>query len=107
MDAEWLTEDLLDGHPRIERRVRILEHHLDRPTSLASGPTCQRRDRVSVQLDRSPVRLVQTDEDAPERGLSGPRLSNDPKRLALSQSEGHMIDRADSSRRGPQSALSN
>src|SRR5438309_1820510 len=29
VDAKWFGDDLVDGHPRVERCVRVLEHDLE------------------------------------------------------------------------------
>ena len=38
VDAERLADDLADAHPRVQRRVRILEHDLHSATQLAPRP---------------------------------------------------------------------
>ena len=51
-DGERFGHRLADGHPRIERGVRVLEHHLHAPPSLTGGPIAA-GDVLAVQGDRS------------------------------------------------------
>ena len=78
MGAERLLDRAADRHPRIERRVRILKHHLQpRPKSLAGRP------RTSLAREKHPAAVgpQQADHHARERRLPAAGLADDAKRL--------------------------
>src|SRR6187402_3247927 len=80
--GERLGDDTGDGLARIERAVRVLEHHLEiapRAAQLVG------RDAVEVapkQRDLPRGRPLQRHHDARERGFSGAGLADDAEALA-------------------------
>ena len=76
-----------DGHPRVQRAVRVLEDHLDqRAAASVSGAPCKRRRRRSGS---SPAvgRYRPTTQRA-ERRLAAARLPDQPERLPAVQRRG-------------------
>jgi hypothetical protein len=95
MDAKELAQRLPDGHARIERRGRILQHDLDPPARRGDPPHGQ-RGVGETNLARS--RAVETDDAAAEHRLAAARLADKAERLNL---EVDAIDRAKRRRRPP------
>ena len=62
-----LGDALADRHPRVERRVRVLEDHLQRARPAA------RRDRLAVEQDLAAGHGRQADRGARQRGLARTR----------------------------------
>jgi hypothetical protein len=57
LDPERGTDDGADGVPRVQRRVRVLEDHLDVPAQRAHPARGQVGDVAPVEDDRSGGRL--------------------------------------------------
>ena len=74
-DGQCLHHRFADGHPRVERRVRVLEHHLDAPPPVAGG-AIPAGDVLAVQRDRSAGERRQSDDGPGQRRLAGARLAD-------------------------------
>jgi hypothetical protein len=66
-----LGDRLAGGHPRVEGRVRVLEHHLQRPPPAP-------RHRLAVEQDRARGRGDEPDGGARQGRLAGTRLADQP-----------------------------
>src|SRR5207245_6637001 len=97
--------NLIDGLPRIERRIRILEHHLDVG---AVGPhflARQRREiddarRMVVKDPAADLHAIthcaeDVDDRAADRRLAAPGLADKAKRFSAMQLERNALDRVD------------
>jgi hypothetical protein len=70
LHAQGLPDDLAAGHARVERRVRILEHHVHVAAERAELPTRQMRDVVAFEPDRTVRRLEQAHDAVGNRALA-------------------------------------
>src|ERR671915_2603092 len=95
MRAQRLADDSSHAVPRIERRVRVLEHHLHASSQRAQVTLTEVRDVLSVEDDLAVGRLVQPQDRAADRRLAAARLSDEAKRLAALDVECDVVDRLD------------
>ena len=82
VDEHGLADDRARRHPRIERRVGVLEDHLH---LLAIGHHPHRveiGDVFAVHADAALGRLEQLEHGPADRGLAAARLADEPQRLA-------------------------
>ena len=85
VDAHGLGEHRADLQPRVQRRVRILEDHLQRapPLSVAG---------VALDYDLAARRLLHPHDQPSERRLPAPALADDAQRLRFPDRERHPVD---------------
>ena len=79
--------------PRVERRVRILEHQLHLAPVRPQLAPRQTREFHAVELDASRGDGHQLHEAARQRRLAAPRLADDAQRLAAADLERHAVHR--------------
>ena len=93
--AQRFADDPPDRVPRVERRVRILEHHLhplaQRP-QLRLAEVC---DVLAVEDDRATGRLVQAQQGPPDGRLAAAGLADEAERLAPLDRQRDAVDRLD------------
>ena len=82
VDHERLGDRRADRHPRVERRVRVLEDHLHVAAHRAQLALRQPRDVGAVERDRAGARLEQAQDRAAERRLAAARFADEAERLA-------------------------
>ena len=97
-DRDPLAHDLAHRHPRVERRVRILEDVLHAPPHGAQLGVGQARDVDLVEDDAAERGLVQPEDRAREGALARARLADDAQRLAAADVERDAVDRVDEAR---------
>ena len=90
-----LGDDLADPPARIERRVGILEHHLDPSPVRAELTLRQGSERHVADLDAAGIRLDETQHAAPDRGFAGAGFAHEAERLAAADREAHAFGGAD------------
>src|SRR5215813_12651603 len=95
LEAEGRADDRADGMPRVQRRVRVLEDHLDVPPERPHLAWPQVGDVVAVEDDLPAGGLKQTGQQAAGGRLAASRLSHQPERLALADAEVKAVDRPD------------
>src|SRR5204863_3864090 len=95
MRLDRLGDDRADGHPWIERTVRILEDDLHPPPRPAQVVARQRAEVDTVEADRPARRIAQPDHRPPDRALAAARLADQPEGLAAADLEGDAVDRLD------------
>src|SRR6266446_2025003 len=94
MNAEDLLDRGADTLARIQRRVRILEHHLDAPPMNAQPRTREFRQVDAVELDCARRRPLEPDEQPRERRLAAAALADDAERFATVDLERHAGERS-------------
>ena len=95
MDDERLGDDRADRLARIQRRVGILEDHLDLAPQRGQLATLQVGHLAPVDLDAAVRRGQQARNQPRRRRLPAAGLADDPERLAAADVERDAIDRAD------------
>ena len=94
MDHQRLGDRGADRHPRIERRVRVLEDHLHALAHRAQIALRQLRDLPVFEPDRPGRRLVQAQDRSPQRRLTATGLADEAERLAAQNIERDLGDGA-------------
>jgi hypothetical protein len=59
MDREWFRYDLADSHARIERRKRVLKHHLQLPPCSTQLRATERQQILLCKSDFAGIRFDQ------------------------------------------------
>ena len=96
LGPQRLLDDAGQRHPRVERGVRVLEHHLH---VVAGGPALRpahRAQRGAAQPHLALGGLLQPDDHPAQGGLAAARLAHDAQRAArgdLQADAGHRLDR--------------
>ena len=92
MDHQGLDDQLADGHPRVQRAERVLEHDLHAPPQRAhlGGRRGPKVDAVEAYRTRG--RLEQPQDQASRRGLAAAAFADQPQRLALGDVEADVVD---------------
>jgi hypothetical protein len=92
MEPERLADDLSARHPRIERRVRILEDDVHATPVRAEIAPGEVRDVRAVQPDRPCGGLVETVDAVADGRLPAPRLADEAEDLSRGDREGDPVD---------------
>jgi hypothetical protein len=94
VDHQRLGDDGAHPHPRIERRVRILEHRLHRASvALPAGPT-ERQHVLAAEADGPRGRPLETEHELRGGGLPAAGLADHAESGAHVDAERDRIDRA-------------
>src|SRR5215470_3743561 len=93
VDDQSLADDRSHRHPRIQRRVRVLEDDLHLLAQRAQGALVERRDVLALERDFARGRLDQSQDRAARRGLAAAGLAHQPERLAAHDVERHVVHR--------------
>lgn len=83
-----------NGVPGIERRLRILENHLDEGAPLAGKQVFRPDDVVALKRETAAVPLQQARDDLAERRFAGAAFANQRQCFALPQRQIDAIERA-------------
>ena len=97
--GQRLGDDALDGLARVERTVRVLEHHLDVAARLAQFLARQLMQVAPQQLDTARGRRIQRHHQAREGGLARTRFTDDAQAAAGLDREAHAVERMHLGRR--------
>ena len=92
MHDQWLLQQLLDRHRWIERRIRILEHHLHAPAQRPQLAAAERGQVGAGKRDLSRCWLDQTQDREPGCRLAAAGLANQTERFAGADLEGNAVD---------------
>src|SRR5690606_29768839 len=95
MDDQRFLDDLTDAVAGVERLDRILEDHLQLASQGAHRARTEAGDVAPLEMDRSRVAIVETDDGLPERRFPAAGLADEPERFPRRDVEGHAVDRAD------------
>ena len=93
-NGQRLDERVAHGHPRIERGVRVLEHHLHPPPALPSLPSGA-GDVVAIERDRPVRQGLQSDDRLGQRGLARTRFADETDHGAVGKLEADVVDGGD------------
>src|SRR5262249_25943592 len=93
MNPTGLVQRGADGHPRIQRGIRILEDHLHSTAQLTQLVPLRGADVGAVELDCPGVGLYEPDDAASQCRLTAPGLAGQPDNLPVVQLERDIIDR--------------
>ena len=85
------AHDVRHGHARVQRGIRILEHHRRLRAELLQVRF--RLDGLAIVNDFARRRLVQLEDGAPNSRLAAAGFAHQTERFALIDGEGHIIDR--------------
>src|SRR5216110_546532 len=92
VDHERLADDRAHRHPRIERRVGVLEDDLHLFAQRTQRALVERRDVLRPEPDLARRRLDQPEDRATRGGLAAARLADEAERLARQDLERHVVD---------------
>ena len=98
LDDERLAQQRLHAHPRIERRIGVLEDHLQVAPRTAQRSASHAEHLAALQGDPPRVRFLDADDQLAERGLAAARFSDQSQCLAdvdVQVHPGHGLDRVD------------
>ena len=91
---------ILDRHPRVERRIAVLEHHLRLAPELAQRQPAG-ADRLAVEHQLAPVLAGELHQQPGGGRFAAARFADHAQRLALLDVEAHVVDRAHRGPRAP------
>ena len=94
-----LRDDVADGHPRVERRVRILEDDLHVAAQFPDLASRQFRQLLAHEPHRAARRLDQLEDAVAGCRLPGAGLADEAERLALGDLEADAVDGLDRAHR--------
>src|SRR6187402_230068 len=94
VETNGLTQDVADGHARVERGVRILEHHLHAAAQRPDRGGGSAGDLLSGEADRSGGRLVDAHDESREGRLAAAGFADDADGFAGRHVEVDALDRA-------------
>src|SRR5713226_4852044 len=86
-----LGDDVADGHPGVERGIRVLEDDLHPLTHLAQLVAAHLGQLTALELDRARGGRLQLHDHPPEGGLPAARLAHQAQRLACRDVEGDPV----------------
>ncbi len=89
-----LADDVDDAHPRVERRVGILEDHLHLELLLARRLALEMRQRQAAPVALARGERQQSDGETAERRLAAAGLADEADHLARQDREIDVVDRA-------------
>jgi hypothetical protein len=92
LDAERCADDRPDRVPRVQRRVGVLEDHLDVGAQRAHARARELGDVLALEHDRAGRGLKQLRQDAARRRLAAPRFADQAKRLTGGDRERDAVD---------------
>ena len=92
MDVDALGDDVLDAHPGVERRVRILEHHLRPRAVLLDLAPAERQHVLALEPDDTGGGLDQPQDASRRRGLTGSRFADQADGFAPVDGETHLVE---------------
>ena len=82
MDVQRFRDDFANGHPRVERSVRVLEDHLG-----LAAKTGEIGNRLAGKLNRSSGGLNESEQGPPERRFAAAAFPDQTDTLAFLNSK--------------------
>src|ERR1700674_911553 len=92
MNVERLRAREAPRQPRIERRVWILEHHLDLAPHRAHFVGRQARDILAIEFDAAAVDVDQPQQRASRGRLAATGFADQRQRFTGAKIEAHLLD---------------
>jgi hypothetical protein len=92
VDDERLGDDLADRQARVERRVGILEHHLDLAAQATHGLVVERRQVAAVHRDGAGRGVLEPQQQAGQRRFATTGLAHERQAAAGLQLEVDAVD---------------
>jgi hypothetical protein len=83
---------ILHRHPRIERRVAVLEHHLHVAPQCRDGDAMRGADRFAIEDQFACVAFDEMQQQACQGGLAAAGFSDDAQGLTLEERERNAVD---------------
>ncbi len=93
VQSQGLADDVATAHVRVERRVRVLEHHVQLAAQRPHLAPREVRDVYAAQANLAGRRLRQAHYAVRHRRLTAARFADEPEELAVLQHERHVVDR--------------
>ena len=82
LDHQRLVEDRVDPHPRVQRRVRVLEHHLQVAPGAPKLPAAGSEHLLAVEQDLPGVGHLDANDQLSKRRLAAPGFADQAEGLA-------------------------
>src|SRR5918992_1544100 len=95
MNDPRFSDDLLDPHAWIQRRVGILENHLYPPADILKFSRVRAKNIFTVKQCLAGARLLQAHQGARHRRLAAAALADQPQRFTFMKREIDTIDGLD------------
>ena len=95
MDPNGLADDLADRHARIERGVGVLKDDLQRLAVRLEIATFELGDRLAFEADLALRRVLELQDDAPERGLAATGFADEADCLSREHRQVDVLQRLD------------
>jgi len=95
VDLKRLTDDVPDGHAGIERRIWVLENHLEVTPHAAHVATIEFGQVGATEVDFARGRLIELENGATGRTLAAARFTHQTQRFTLAHAERDAINRFD------------
>ena len=94
MRDRCLPDDIDHAHPRIERRVRILEDHLQLELLASRGGGCELAERLPMPVPFAARKRQQSRGKTAQRRFAATRFAHQPDDLARIHGDVDIVDRA-------------
>ena len=101
LDLQRLAQDRAHPHPRIQRRIGILEHQLQVLADLPQARSGQAAEILAFEQHPARGRPLEGDDHPADRGLPAPGLADQAERLAPADRQRHIRDRLHRADRAP------
>jgi hypothetical protein len=95
VELERVADDLPHPLAWVERRIGVLEDHLDLAADRAEALPREPDQLLAAELDRARRRLEQLDDGSAERRLAAAGLAHEAEGLALVEGEADVVDGLD------------
>jgi len=82
VDDERFADQAAGCYPRVQGRIRVLEHGLNYASERPHRAAVERSDVLPLQLDRTPGRRKKSENQLANGRLARATLAHEPKRLA-------------------------
>ena len=92
VNCQRFRDDAGDGHPRIQRRDRILKNHLHAPAQFAQFRSARAQPIFAPKINFAGIGLDQTQQHARQRGFAAAGFADDAQSFAALHRETHSID---------------
>ena len=95
MGKEGFCQGVIDGHPRVEGSIGVLEDHLEILPCLAQGRSLEVRQAAAVETYASLSGFDELKDGSPQSGFAASRLSDQSKNFSALQIQIDAVDGLD------------